>query len=32
MRSGLVTLELRLTDEVGESVHLIHQVHMSNQP
>jgi MSHA biogenesis protein MshO len=31
-RSGLVTLELRLTDEVGESVHLIHQVHMSNQP
>jgi MSHA biogenesis protein MshO len=32
LRAGLVTLSLTLTDEVGESIHLIHQVHVSNQP
>ena len=31
-RSGLVTLEITLTDEAGESVHLMHQVHVDNIP
>lgn len=30
-RSGLVTLELILTDNVGESVRLLHQIHVDNQ-
>ncbi len=29
-RSGLVTLKLSLTDEAGESVTLVHQVHVDN--
>jgi len=32
LRSGLVTLALSLTDDNGESIHLTHQVHVSNQP
>jgi MSHA biogenesis protein MshO len=31
-RSGLVTLALTLTDDSGESIRLVHQVHVSNQP
>jgi len=31
-RAGLVTVEITLTDEAGESVRLIHQVHVDNQP
>jgi len=31
-RSGLVSLNLTLTDDAGESIRLIHQVHISNQP
>jgi len=31
-RSGLVTLEMVLTDEAGESVRLLHQIHVDNQP
>ncbi|MEE9339470.1 MAG: type II secretion system protein [Methylococcaceae bacterium] len=31
-RAGLVTLEITLTDEVGESAKLIHQVHVDNMP
>jgi MSHA biogenesis protein MshO len=31
-RAGLVTVELTLTDNAGESVRLIHQVHVDNQP
>ena len=31
-RSGLVTLEIALTDEAGESVQLLHQVHVDNLP
>ncbi len=31
-RSGLITLELKLADESGESVKLVHQVHVINQP
>jgi MSHA biogenesis protein MshO len=31
-RSGLVTIELTLTDEAGESIRLVHQVHVDNQP
>ncbi|MFI3199255.1 MAG: type II secretion system protein [Methylococcaceae bacterium] len=31
-RSGLVTLEMTLTDETGESVQLLHQVHVDNLP
>jgi MSHA biogenesis protein MshO len=31
-RSGLVTLELTFTDDAGESVRLVHQVHVDNQP
>ena len=31
-RSGLITLELKLADESGESVKLVHQVHVNNQP
>lgn len=31
-RAGLVTIELNLTDDDGESVRLIHQVHVDNQP
>jgi MSHA biogenesis protein MshO len=31
-RAGLVTVELTLTDDAGESVRLIHQVHVDNQP
>jgi MSHA biogenesis protein MshO len=31
-RSGLVTLQLTLTDEVGESTRLIHQIHVDNAP
>lgn len=31
-RSGLVSLTLTLTDDAGESIRLIHQVHISNQP
>jgi MSHA biogenesis protein MshO len=31
-RSAVVTIELTLTDEANESVNLIHQVHLDNQP
>jgi len=31
-RAGLVTLEIKLTDEAGESAKLIHQVHVDNMP
>jgi len=31
-RAGLVTLSITLTDKVGESVKLIHQVHVDNMP
>lgn len=31
-RSGLVTISLTLTDEAGESVHLLQQIHVVNQP
>lgn len=31
-RSGLVTLTITLTDSVGESVRLFHQVHVNNTP
>ncbi|MCF6251250.1 MAG: type II secretion system GspH family protein [Methylococcaceae bacterium] len=31
-RSGLVTIEITLTDEANESANLIHQVHVDNQP
>ena len=31
-RSGLVTLELILTDDAGESARLIHQIHVDNSP
>ena len=31
-RSGLVTLEIVVADETGESVRLLHQVHVDNQP
>lgn len=31
-RAGLVSLELSFTDEAGESVRLVHQVHVDNQP
>ena len=31
-RAGLVALEMMLTDEVGESAKLIHQVHVDNMP
>jgi len=31
-RSGLVTLEITLTDAAGESVQLLHQVHVDNLP
>lgn len=31
-RSGLVTLEITLTDDAGESSRLIHQVHVDNAP
>ena len=31
-RAGLVTVELTLSDDAGESVRLIHQVHVDNQP
>jgi MSHA biogenesis protein MshO len=31
-RAGLVTLEITLTDEEGESANLIHQVHVDNVP
>lgn len=31
-RSGLVTVEITLTDESGESVRLINQIHLDNQP
>lgn len=31
-RSGLITLELTFTDDAGESVRLVHQVHVDNQP
>jgi MSHA biogenesis protein MshO len=31
-RAGLVTIALSLTDDEGESVSLIHQVHVNNQP
>lgn len=31
-RGGLVTLEITLTDETGESAQLIHQVHVDNAP
>lgn len=31
-RAGLVTLEITLTDEAGESAKLIHQVHVDNLP
>jgi MSHA biogenesis protein MshO len=31
-RAGLVTLEITLTDEAGESARLIHQVHVDNLP
>lgn len=31
-RAGLVSLELSFTDDAGESVHLVHQVHVDNQP
>jgi len=31
-RSGLVSLEIKIADETGESVSLIHQIHIDNQP
>jgi len=31
-RAGLVTIELSLTDDANESVRLVHQVHVDNQP
>lgn len=31
-RGGLVTLEITLTDDAGESAELIHQVHVDNMP
>lgn len=31
-RSGLVTVELTLADESGESIRLVHQIHVDNQP
>ncbi|CAG7856301.1 hypothetical protein MCAMS1_00727 [biofilm metagenome] len=31
-RSGLVSLEISLTDSAGESVRLMHQVHVDNMP
>lgn len=31
-RAGLVTIEITLTDEAGESAKLIHQVHVDNMP
>ncbi|QPK65002.1 type II secretion system protein [Methylomonas sp. LL1] len=31
-RSGLVTLQITLTDSAGESIRLIHQVHVDNAP
>lgn len=31
-RTGLVTLELVLTDDAGETIRLLHQVHVDNQP
>lgn len=31
-RAGLVTLDLTLADETGESVRLLHQIHVDNQP
>ena len=31
-RSAVVTIELTLTDEANESISLIHQVHLDNQP
>jgi len=31
-RSALVTLELVVTDDAGESIRLLHQVHVDNQP
>jgi MSHA biogenesis protein MshO len=31
-RAGLVTLELIIADETGESVRLLHQIHVDNQP
>lgn len=31
-RSGLVTVELTLSDDAGESIRLVHQVHVDNQP
>lgn len=31
-RAGLVTLEMSFTDDAGESVRLLHQVHVDNQP
>ena len=31
-RSGLVTLEITLTDAMGESVQLMQQVHVDNVP
>lgn len=31
-RSGLVTLRLTLTDDAGESIRLIHQIHVDNAP
>ena len=31
-RAGLVNLEITFTDDAGESVRLVHQVHVDNQP
>lgn len=31
-RAGLVTLQINLTDSAGESIRLIHQVHVDNAP
>lgn len=31
-RGGLVTLEITLTDEAGESARLVHQIHVDNMP
>jgi len=31
-RAGLITIELTLTDDKNESVRLVHQVHVDNQP
>ena len=31
-RAGLVTLEMTLTDDAGESAKLIHQLHVDNMP